>query len=173
LGHSRGPTAPPAFPCHILTPERVVRPAFAAFQLFGIVPRFLGKRLSGKKAFIALGLTAGNKTTAIRQRRTRAVVLVADEAINAIGCSGTEQPECPFCGSTHLLRGELLSGSDIGRTFQPKGRLIISTLSGRPSPPGWQGLLCRCLPGAGRWRPSRGLLPQRQCLFAVSRRCAD
>jgi hypothetical protein len=55
----------------------------------------VGKTPSGKKAFIALGLTAGNKTAPIRRRRTRGVVLVADKAINAIGCSGTERPDCP------------------------------------------------------------------------------
>jgi len=57
---------------------------------FGVVSRFVGKRLSGKKAFIALGLTAGNKTAGIHRRRTRAAVLVADKALNAIGRSGTE-----------------------------------------------------------------------------------
>jgi len=30
----------------------------------GVVPRFVGKTPSGKNAFIALGLTAGNKTAA-------------------------------------------------------------------------------------------------------------
>jgi hypothetical protein len=43
--------------------------------VIGIVPRFVGKTPLGEKAFIALGLTAGNKTAAIRRRRTRAVVL--------------------------------------------------------------------------------------------------
>jgi len=32
---------------------------------FGIVPRFVGETLSGKKASIALGLPAGNKRAAI------------------------------------------------------------------------------------------------------------
>jgi hypothetical protein len=31
-------------------------------KFFCIVPRFVGQTPSGKKAFIALGLTAGNKT---------------------------------------------------------------------------------------------------------------
>jgi hypothetical protein len=31
-------------------------------KIVGIIPRLVGKTLSGKKAFIALGLTAGNKT---------------------------------------------------------------------------------------------------------------
>jgi len=35
--------------------------AIYSMKAFGIVPRFVGKTLSGKKAFIALGLTAGNK----------------------------------------------------------------------------------------------------------------
>jgi hypothetical protein len=32
-------------------------------KYFGIVPKFVGKTLSGKKAFIALGLTAGNNSS--------------------------------------------------------------------------------------------------------------
>jgi hypothetical protein len=43
-------------------------------QSFGIVARSVWKTLSAKQAFIALGLTAGNKRALIRRRRTRAVV---------------------------------------------------------------------------------------------------
>jgi hypothetical protein len=56
-------------------------------QKVGIVPRFVGKTPSGKKAFIALGLTAGSKTAAIRRRRTRAVVLQSTEtALGSHAC---------------------------------------------------------------------------------------
>jgi hypothetical protein len=48
----------------------------------------VGKTISGKKAFIALGLTAGNKTAA-RISHSGAcrfeILLEADKAINAIG----------------------------------------------------------------------------------------
>ena len=37
-------------------------------KAFGMVPRFVGKRLSGKKAFIAFGLTAGKKPAALAPR---------------------------------------------------------------------------------------------------------
>jgi hypothetical protein len=54
--------------------------AIYSMKAFGIVPRFVGKRLSGKKGFIALGLTASNETAArIYQRRCAG----SPKAINA------------------------------------------------------------------------------------------
>jgi hypothetical protein len=43
-----------------------------------------------------------------------AILLVADKAINAIGCSGTEQPDCPnlWDGNKEILLGLLTAGTE-------------------------------------------------------------
>jgi hypothetical protein len=92
----------------------------------------VGKRLSGKKAFIALGLTAGNKRAArISHSRARppparacrfAILLAADKAINAIGRSRTEQPDCPnLCDVNNLFA---LFGRSKGYNGRPEKNLL-------------------------------------------------